>query len=779
MLGFGQRTRSASAKRREGLRRTVPRPVAGLSAALRKPETANCVVIGVVAAAICSALMVWATSVPKVAAGQIATETRFVRSPYSIVDDEATRGKRDEARRGAPRIYTPNEAFLARLRTAIERLPEAVFEKTDLSGIDPELVQEFDLSEARVRKLQDFAPAAPLSRHEEWRRWADRVFGHELLVDPLLDPKDRQLFLLTQRKEVSVPANPATERSAGRFAIEGEGIAIDQPARSLAAWVTRLAEESGVAEPELVQVFAAPLLRSVRPTVVFDEAESNRRADAEAAAVVPVVRESQRGEVIYLRGDVITEAQARRAHEEAHQFYGALAPLHRAIVLSGVIGVGVLIFGLLCIYLLAFYRQICLRPLRLATIFGLILALSAATLAIAIEAPWTLVFVACSSTLMVAMVMTLAYDRRLAIFVSTLHCLLTSLLLDLGPMSFVALLCGTVTTAVQLREVRHRTAIIRASLITAVVLAIAMSLASVVRLPALAGIAGVAAAAFWAAVASIATGFFMLGILPTLERVFEITTGLTLAELRDPKQPLLRQLQQKAPGSYNHSLQIANIAEAAAEAIGADGLLVYVGALYHDIGKMNKPEYFVENQGGGPNKHAKLSPAMSLLVIVGHVKDGIELAREYKLPRRIRHFIESHHGTSLVEYFYHAARERAEATGEGEESIAEVAFRYPGPKPRTKEAAILMISDVVESATRAMAEPNPSRIEALVRTIARRRLEDGQFDECDLSLREISIIEDSIIKSMNAIYHGRIAYPGPSSARTEAPPATRVAVRAG
>ena len=207
-----------------------------------------------------------------------------------------------------------------------------------------------------------------------------------------------------------------------------------------------------------------------------------------------------------------------------------------------------------------------------------------------------------------------------------------------------------------------------------------------------------------------------MGILPTIERLFGITTGMTLAELRDPKQPLLRQLQQKAPGTYNHSLQVANIAEAAAEAIGADGLLVYVGALYHDVGKMNKPEYFIENQIDGYNKHEKLSPAMSLLVIVGHVKDGIELAREYNLPRPIIHFVESHHGTTLVEYFYHAARTQA-AEEPDKETVEEVRFRYPGPKPHTKEAAILMLSDAVESATRAMKEPNPSRIESLVREV--------------------------------------------------------------
>ena len=232
---------------------------------------------------------------------------------------------------------------------------------------------------------------------------------------------------------------------------------------------------------------------------------------------------------------------------------------------------------------------------------------------------------------------------------------------------------------------------------------------------------------------------------------------MTLAELRDPKQPLLRQLQQMAPGTYNHSLQVANIAEAAAEAIGASGLLVYVGAMYHDIGKLNKPEYFIENQSGGDNKHEKLSPAMSLLVIIGHVKDGVELAREYRLPRAIIQFIESHHGTTLVEFFYHAAKTRA--ADEGERPVDEITFRYPGPKPRTKEAAILMLSDAVESATRSMSEPSPGQIEHLVHSLARKRLDDGQFAHCDLTFDELHRIEEAIISRMCAIHHGRIAYP--------------------
>jgi putative nucleotidyltransferase with HDIG domain len=248
---------------------------------------------------------------------------------------------------------------------------------------------------------------------------------------------------------------------------------------------------------------------------------------------------------------------------------------------------------------------------------------------------------------------------------------------------------------------------------------------------------------------------------------------MTLAELRDPKQPLLRELAQRAPGTYTHSLNVAAIAEAAAERIGGDSLLTYVGALYHDIGKMSKPEYFVENQGGGPNRHDRLSPAMSLLIVVAHVKDGMELAREFRLPPRLQHFIEAHHGTTLVEYFYHRARAQALATAprdaegrpvEDDTYVPdELEFRYPGPKPRTKEVAILMIADAVESAARAMPEPSPAKIEQLVRSIAHKRLMDGQFDDCELTLRDLNLIVESIVRTLTSMHHVRIAYPeGPT-----------------
>jgi putative nucleotidyltransferase with HDIG domain len=257
-------------------------------------------------------------------------------------------------------------------------------------------------------------------------------------------------------------------------------------------------------------------------------------------------------------------------------------------------------------------------------------------------------------------------------------------------------------------------------------------------------------------------GPLMTGILPFMERFFDVQTDLTLLELSDLNHPLLRELAQNAPGTYNHTISVASLAEPAAEAIGANGLLVRAGACFHDIGKIFKPNYFVENQMPGVNRHDTLQPELSTLVIIAHVKDGADLARQHGIPQRIIDFIEQHHGTTLVEYFYRQAQKENVGNEENEE-VSERTFRYPGPKPQSKEAAVLMIADAVESASRALKEPTSSRIQHLVDEIAMKKLLDGQFDECELTLREIDRIKQSLVKNLNAVYHGRVKYPDQQS----------------
>ena len=258
-----------------------------------------------------------------------------------------------------------------------------------------------------------------------------------------------------------------------------------------------------------------------------------------------------------------------------------------------------------------------------------------------------------------------------------------------------------------------------------------------------------------------------------LERTFDITTDLTLLELSDTNNTLLKDLSLRAPGSFNHSLQVANLAEAAADRIGAHTLLTRVGALYHDIGKKQKAEYFVENQRAGMNPHDRLKPRMSALIIASHVKEGLEMGKEYNLPERVLKFIPMHHGTARIEYFYRKAVGNAD---ENDSPVLESEFRYPGPKPDSKETGILMLADSVEAASRSLDDPTHNRLKSLIDLIFQERIEDGQLDNTDLTFRDLRQIKDTFLKMLLGIYHVRVKYPDQEEEQEEEESPTVVSV---
>jgi len=256
-----------------------------------------------------------------------------------------------------------------------------------------------------------------------------------------------------------------------------------------------------------------------------------------------------------------------------------------------------------------------------------------------------------------------------------------------------------------------------------------------------------------------------LGGVFVLQRPFGITTHLGLLELSNPQVPLLRKLQSEAPGTYHHSAMVANLAEAAAEVVGADALLARVGALYHDVGKLNRPAFFVENQAllGQENVHDRLSSSLSGLVIISHVKDGVEIGRKHRLPPEVVDIIAQHHGTTLVSYFYHRA-----LTGARPESVSEDQFRYPGPFPDSKEAALVMLADSVQAAAKSVAEPTPQRVQQMVREIIRDRMVDGQLEKCDLTFRDLAAVEATMSRILTAtLIRNRVEYPEPVAVDTQ------------
>jgi putative nucleotidyltransferase with HDIG domain len=405
------------------------------------------------------------------------------------------------------------------------------------------------------------------------------------------------------------------------------------------------------------------------------------------------------------------------------------------------------------LYLYHYQARLLDKTTRIFALTGLYWILLAVTRIFSFDEQWKPLAV--GTAVACAIILTIAYDQRFAIGMIMFYTMLAVFAVD--QIATVELLlvmvAGALSCCFSLREIRTRKKLIEVSLwATIVVFLTATALGIIQKDPPNTYImhAGIAAGA------TFVVGIFIQAFLPIIEQAFGIATSMTLMDYSDANQPLLRKLAMEAPGTFSHSLLIGSIAEAAAEAIGANGLLCRVGAYYHDIGKMHKPAYFVENQMGSTSRHEQLSPAMSQLVIAGHVKDGIEIAKEFGLPAVLRQFIETHHGTTLMEYFYHEAKKKQD---EKLGLVSDSEFRYPGPKPRTKEAAILMLADASESACRSLNDHTPAKVETLVHQLAMKRLQDGQFDECDLTLRELSRIEAALSKSLAAHHHGRIAYP--------------------
>ena len=253
---------------------------------------------------------------------------------------------------------------------------------------------------------------------------------------------------------------------------------------------------------------------------------------------------------------------------------------------------------------------------------------------------------------------------------------------------------------------------------------------------------------------SLISGIIVLGVLPVFEYLLQTVTNISLLELADSHHPILQRMILEAPGTYHHSLIVGNLSDSACTTIGANGLLARVGAYYHDIGKLQKPEYFIENQQIKKNLHDALSPTMSKLIIMNHVKEGLDLAKKYSLSPVLWDFIQQHHGNSLVYYFYRRALEGKEE----DQEVAEEGFRYPGPKPNSKETAVVLLADSVEAATRTLKEPTPAKIEEIVHKVINNKFIDGQLDECELTLKDIERISSVFTKMLSGIYHSRVNY---------------------
>ncbi|AGA30876.1 HD family phosphohydrolase [Singulisphaera acidiphila] len=557
---------------------------------------------------------------------------------------------------------------------------------------------------------------------------------------------------------------PRHEESSRTLAVRGPGQSPKQSHRVPRERVVpeRVAKPEGPVYKDFVAAFSDPRVGPLlfhliaeklagTPTLTYEEPYTTTQRELARGRVEDVYDTYRQGDVLLDQDQKIEEEQLILLRLEHDKASGALGIGGRIRRVSSMILLVAALFALIGYYVVRHEPDVARDLSRVAALCGLVVTAIGLVRLLAMQ-PWDAELIPVA---IAAMIIAIAYNPHFALMVTFALCLLTSLALGTGIDHFLVVMGGTAAGVLTLNEVRTRTKLIKVGA-TAALGYFLLTWATGLWQNEPIGL--ITSDSLWRAGWGLMAGFFLGGSLPFVENSFGIVTGISLLELGDITHPLLQELVRRAPGTHNHSITVGAIAESAAERIGAHALLVRIGAYFHDIGKMLKPHYFVENQAGAANRHANLAPAMSTLIIIGHVKDGVDLGRQHHLPERIIDLIEQHHGTTLVEYFYHEANRRNDGNPDAA-AVQERAFRYPGPKPQSKEAGILMVADAVESASRTLSEPTPGRIEGLVRDLIEKRLRDGQFDECGLTLREIGEIRESLIKSLIGIYHGRVKYP--------------------
>lgn len=685
---------------------------------------------------------------------QELTESKFARVGFQRVDEVRTQELRKKAQQEVPEYYRFNQTLADRIQQEMMELIAAAKAAEDFEKFHASAGDRWKLDTVGYSRLKQLTNDAG---SEQFKRDVESLVRR----------------LRTEYMVESTEADPDMPARSSLVRLEVEPGKLKEVSKVKLFYAKNKDHVSSVANrvtdafpPEFKGALAAIIVRSIaadtqknqyRPIYEFDRERTRRERTENAAAVPEATITFEPGDLLVKAGRVDPERLALlNAEHEEFLKQRKTDPVLRSQWRKKQIGLAgaILIISLgLSLFSYRYEPRIAKNPTRALAIAVLLLLMLGLNRLLAINhSPiWSI-----GAITLTAAMLTIAYSRLFAIGITSLLALLTVMPMDDPVGLFVVLLCvGSVTTLL-LKEIRTRLRMVQVGGVTALSAGVSTFVVGMVYEQRFEYLAW---QSFWAALAAMAGTGAILILLPLIERAFRIVTSLTLLEWADTSNPLLKQLIQKAPGTWQHSHLLGSMAESAAEEIGANGLLVRVGAYYHDIGKMLKPPYFVENQRTKTNAHEGLAPTMSMLVILAHVKDGLALAREYGLPPVLHQFIAEHHGTTVVRYFHARAAQEAKASGRDEREVSEVEFRYPGPKPRSPEAAILMLCDSVEGAVRALQDPTPGRIESVVHEIVMERLMDGQLDDCDITLRDLSRIEQSLVKSLCAIHHGRIAYP--------------------
>jgi len=510
-----------------------------------------------------------------------------------------------------------------------------------------------------------------------------------------------------------------------------------------------LAEADGEIKQEHIPIVTSVLENNIEPTAVFDP-EGTEKARQEARSSTPPHMVSVlEGQTIVFEGEIVNETDITILNKLGLLQTGLNWKRLLYIFFTSLIALA--LFGF---YIFKFNPDIFSNTKKLVIIAFLMVTFTALIKALTILSSihlnfWNYLFPVIAASL----ISTILFNSRIGMMMTISLGIFAGIATDFDFSLAIAYMLGGIFASYTVSKVSQRSAVMRSGFLSSLFLAFLFLIISLIG----GEVETIILYTALGLVNGIICAVIAIGLLPFIESTFNVTTAMGLLELSNTDHPLLKKLLMSAPGTYNHSILVAHLAENAAKDIGADSLLVKVAALYHDVGKMKRPEYFYENQSSIENVHDRLNPSMSRHIISNHVKDGLELAAKNKIPRKVLNIISQHHGNSIITYFYEKQKDMALATNGSSAGMKEH-FRYQTKKPQSKEAAILMLSDSTEAAVRSIEKVTPKKIEQMVNDIFEDKLKDGQLDETSITLKEINTVKNSLIDGLISIYHSRISY---------------------
>jgi putative nucleotidyltransferase with HDIG domain len=683
--------------------------------------------------------------------GDVASADIKSTQDFLVEDESATLTKRVEAETGVLSVYDYDPSILQKAMGKIRNslsLMRDYLERDDVIGREEERKKELEELLGVTLTVREFNF---LTKNGFDQSIEDALLGfvRPLMNKAIVGGRD----FLTQEKAKGIAVRniqTQTERIRRQFdtIIDPAQVKaiIKQKSKALSKNIGRNLR------PVLVKIAS----HLIEPNLTLNRNETEARKTAAFHEVKPVLFQIKKGEMLVREGERITEGHLVKLQKLE-------ASRKKANVL--LITVGLFCLILMIIYLVYTFSTRNIRKISLSSRDLLFVSLNLIMTVLALK---FLVFVSESiegKFLTVpsssyyylfpvaagAMLTRIVINSEVAIVYSAVASIFSAILLDNSLFFFIYLFIGGIVGAHGVARCEKRSTLIKAGLHVGVANALMIVFYEMFR-----GTLGfeVLFNSGFGFIGGILSAIIVLGTTPIVEVIFGYATDITLLELANLDQPVLKDLVVQAPGTYHHSIIVGSLAEAAAKAINVNPLLARVSAYYHDVGKIKKPLYFSENQGGKRNPHDKLSPSMSSLILNAHVKDGVELAKGQKLGKNILDIIQQHHGTKIISFFYQKAKENP-----GVESVNEKDYRYPGPKPQTKEAGIVMLADTVEAASKTLSEPTSSRINGLVSRIINKIFTDGQLDDCELTLKDLHYIEESFGRILTGIFHQRVEYP--------------------